>query len=234
MPKNFRTLIVASAIFAGMFFSDSTHDRNDAVKTAVKAEKPNVVVSKKLTSSHFKSTPRLQKSDERPAAKVSTRKNQESDADHRFRKDMVLRINEIILKTQQNSPVLASELTDDLKLSLLKVFTAALGDGLEYVPALEFKKPRRNGANENGRSYFKSILIALGKVLYLRIDCFDEVALKGLRKDSANLAESATKPLGLIIDLRSASGTNYDLILKSLALFSGAESKLEKSKRATA
>lgn len=223
------------AIFAGCAFSVSAE--SVSLKPAKKA--PKVVKSVKTeesskTKGSFKSelhsnksdlNAKTAKSDETPpesakktSAKLAVR-DFESEADHEFRKDLVLRVNELIKKTQKASPTISAGLTEDRKLELLKVFTAALGDGVEYVPALDFKPLKSSAGDTKKKPYYKSIIIATGKVLYLRIDLFNKKTLKGLRADTANIAELDDKPLGLIVDLRSANGYDFAVLAKALDLF---------------
>jgi hypothetical protein len=143
----------------------------------------------------------------------------ESEADHKFRKDLILRLNELILKTQKASPATSAGFTEEKKLKLLKSFTAALGDGVQYAPALDFKPLKSSSEDRKKKKYYKSIIIATGKVLYLRIDAFNNKNLKGLRSDYASVAELDDKPLGVVIDLRSADGIDYDIMSKTLDLF---------------
>ena len=236
-----------AAIFAGCAFSVSAE--SVVAKPAKKV--PKVVKSVKAEAAHTtkvkgqsesspkkgdlavkdeKSDKKSTKSVKKAPAKTKLR-DFESEADHRFRKDLVLRVNELILKTQKAAPAISAEFTEDRKLDLLKVFTAALGDGVEYVPALDFKPLKPNAAYKKNNPYHKSIIIATGKVLYLRIDLFNKKTLKGLRSDCASIAELEEKPLGLVLDLRSAIGCDYGVVAKAVDLFikNGKKVKVSKS-----
>lgn len=236
-----------AAIFAGCAFSVF------AESVAVKPAKKESKVVKCVKTEISRKTKEKEKSESEPkktdlnaesakSGEVSTKsvkkapaktklRDFESEADHRFRKDLVLRVNELILKTQKEAPAISAEFTEDRKLDLLKVFTAALGDGVEYVPALDYKPLKPSAAYKKNKPYHKSIIIATGKVLYLRIDLFNKKTLKGLRSDCASIAELEEKPLGLVLDLRSAMGCDYEVVSKAVDLFikNGKKEKVSKS-----
>ncbi|NOY75103.1 MAG: hypothetical protein GXP32_04845 [Kiritimatiellaeota bacterium] len=196
------------------------HPAADGTKKTTKVFPPTSASSEKRLK--VDTTPSPQRTGDGARRTVLDGKKLDSETRLGFRKDLLLRINEIIMKVERNSAVLASELSDDLKISLLKRFASELGDGVEYIPALEFKQSKKKSMAKHSSSYRRAIIINSGKVLYLRINRFDEKTLKGLLEDNANLAE---RPLGLIIDLRSAGGSNCLIADKAAALFISSSEK---------
>ena len=65
---------------------------------------------------------------------------------------------------------------------------------------------------------YPAVMIAVNRILYIRMDTFSDAALRQLRDDLRMSAGLAKKPAGLIFDLRLCHCINPDNVLKALSL----------------
>ena len=144
----------------------------------------------------------------------------EPESDRIFRRDLILQINEVIKKVQQDYPVLSKTLDNQKQKEILKSLVSTLNRGIRYVaagdPALKQSKPSTNKLQP-------AIMIASNKILYIRINSFSQKSLKQLKKDCDNCAKFADKTVGIIIDLRTSQSNDYNSAIHSTALFATAE-----------
>lgn len=143
----------------------------------------------------------------------------ESEKDRIFRKDTILRINEVLQKVQQNYPALADRLCGQDIENILKSLVGTLNCGMEYFPTsaeiLSQKQPQTKKSIES----YPAIIISGHKVLYIRIDSFTPDTIKQLQTDCVSSFRLANPPVGIIIDLRNAQDNNNIDALKALGLF---------------
>lgn len=166
-----------------------------------------------------------------PSKELPEEKSQglvESEKDRLFRKDTILRINEILEKVQQNYPALGEKLADKDIVDILSSLVRTLNCGMEYLPATSTEKiigkpAEKEQTNQIFNQIFPAIIISGHKVLYIRIDAFTGDSVKQLQTDCVSSFRLANPPVGIIIDLRGARGNNCIDTLKSLGLFITAE-----------
>ena len=143
----------------------------------------------------------------------------ELEKDRLFRKDTILRINEILKQVQQNYPSLAEKFSDEKQEKIIKSLVACLDSGMEYIPAAEREKNNIKPKNDGNMEIFPAIIVAKHKVLYIRMDSFTEDTVKQLQTDAVSSYRLANPPDGIILDLRNAQGDNIIEALKALGLF---------------
>jgi peptidase S41-like protein len=163
-------------------------------------------------------TPTTEKSKEVSGKQIESEKNR------LFRKDTILRINEILQKVQKHYPSLAEELSDQDKENIIKSLVETLNCSMEYSTALEQQgKTAKQQVTKKKNTTYPAIIIASHKVLYIRIDSFTADTVKQLQTDCISSFRLANPPAGVILDLRSAQDYNCILALKALGLFNSPE-----------
>lgn len=182
----------------------STKQKTDLVSTKQKPG-PAEAVEESIV---VKSSSDSQKEPEEP---------EEPDEDRLFRKDVILQINEIIKKSQEDYPALAKTLSNEKKHQLLKAVVNTLDRGMEYISATDFNS--RKVIDNSDIEPQSAIMVASNQVLYIRLDSFSNKSLKQLKADCESSSQLAKQPLGIIIDLRNAQCFNYKAAIHALGLF---------------
>jgi len=148
----------------------------------------------------------------------------------RFREKVVSGIDEILRKALSECPVLRRNISDESEVEILRALCAALGDGLEYHPpkgkhavspdkeAGSASVEARDGGGGSPKPK-RGLSIASNRVLYVRIDSFDEASVKTLAEDLTSAFRQLRKPVGVILDLRSASGGDVPSAVAAVGLF---------------
>ena len=138
-----------------------------------------------------------------------------------FRKEILLRVNEIITEIENNYPsAICKYATTDIE-KTVKSLVLSLNSGIEYLSNNEAESVQDEFKKESAPC--PAIIIASQKVLYARIDTFNPANFAKFKDDCESTARLANKPIGLIIDIRDCQGYDYESGIKSLALFCPSE-----------
>lgn len=140
----------------------------------------------------------------------------EPESDRVFRRDLIVQINEIIKKVQVEYPVLSRKLDPEKQKEVLKSLVATLNSGMRYVSVDDPAEKESSVLEVNAEP---GIMLASNKILYIRVDSFSKESLAQLKKDCESCAEFEKQSIGVIIDLRSSQGYDYDAAIHAAALF---------------
>ncbi len=142
----------------------------------------------------------------------------EQERDRLFRKDLVLRLNEVVEKVQTHHPALAGQLSHDDKNRLLKEFADSLNAGVEYLRAGERSRINQTEKPDDN-AVFPSIIMSSKKTLYVRMDSFSTKAVSQLEEDMTSVFRLVRPPTGFIMDLRNSQSPGTGEVLRALKLF---------------
>ena len=145
------------------------------------------------------------------------RVSDEPEEDRLFRKDVILQVNEIIKKAQQEYPALSKSLSNEKKIEILKSLVNTLNRGMEYLPA--DAENIRKVKDKSDTASFPTIMIASNQVLYIRLDSLSKKSVQQLKEDCESSSNLAKKPLGIILDLRTTQCYDYKSAVQALGLF---------------
>ena len=147
---------------------------------------------------------------------------EEPEENRIFRRDLILQINEIIKKIQNEYPVLSEKLDAAKEREILKSIVKGLNGGMRYVPAAEMKQAD-NKQKEIEKKEYPALLLALNKILYIRIPSFSIETVKQIKKECEACVKNADPILGIIIDLRNSQSLNSQYAIDITALFASGE-----------
>jgi len=142
----------------------------------------------------------------------------ESEEERVFRRDIIRRVNEIIEKVQLNYPVLSARFSEYDEVSILQSIANTMNRGIEYIPA-DHKTETIQPSEIPRPEYHPGIIISSNKILFIRVDNFSQNMLSKFKEDCLSSARLSKSPVGVIIDLRSAYGSDYNAALQALTLF---------------
>jgi C-terminal processing protease CtpA/Prc len=191
-------------IFLALFLSfPLSADTREKTGKMVPSEKGDVIPELKVISSSKKSSVIEKKSEE--------------ESDRIFRRDLILQINEIVKKIQNNYPVLSDDLTVGKQKLILKSLVKTFNHGMEYISAGELAVSEEK--IKPNKDVYPAIMLDANKILYIRIDSFSVKMLQQVKKDCENSAEFTEKVIGIVVDLRNSQGYNWKSAVNSAALF---------------
>jgi len=195
-------LVILSGVFAGsiLFTSQAQSEKIEKTEKEKKQEPPKL---KRITD----------KTPDSPQKEVL----EEPESARTFRRDLILQINEIVKKIQNNYPILSKKLSPVNQKEILKSLVQSLNHGMKYVDAKELDK--KNTPTQNNKVPFPALMISSNQILYIRIDSFSKKTLEQLKIDCKKSAKFAEKNIGIIIDLRNSQGNDDKSALNSAALF---------------
>ena len=134
-----------------------------------------------------------------------------------FRKEILLKINEIIAEVENNYPSAISKYTPADMEKTVKSLVLSLNSGIEYLGAEEAASVQDEVKKDSAPC--PAIIISSQKILYARIDEFNPANFAKFMDDCESTARLANRPVGLIIDIRDCKGYDYESCIRSLALF---------------
>ena len=149
---------------------------------------------------------------------------EEAESNRIFRRDLILQINEIIKKIQEEYPVLSEKLDTAKEKEILKSIVKSLNGGMRYASAAEMKRQEENRQKEVAeRNNYPAIMLALNKILYIRIPSFSIETVKQIKKECDACTKDADPIIGIIIDLRNSQSLNNQSAIDITALFASAK-----------
>jgi C-terminal processing protease CtpA/Prc len=134
-----------------------------------------------------------------------------------FRKEILRKMNEIIAEVESNYPSAIGKYSPADVEKTVKSLVSSLNSGIEYLSPEEAAAVQDESIKDSPPC--PAVIISSQKVLYTRIDEFNTANFAKLKDDCENTARLANKTVGLIIDLRSCQGYDYENCIKSLGLF---------------
>ena len=136
---NIKTRLLISCICLFFLLSATLFSQEQAASNSDAGKKKADNIPVRLADKEVKSVP------EKPA---------EPEEERLFRKDVILRINELLKKVQHYYPTLAEKLTDSDKDAILKSLVNALDCGMEYRSGGQVLKSENKNPNSKDAAPF--------------------------------------------------------------------------------
>jgi hypothetical protein len=131
--------------------------------------------------------------------------------------DLNARIDEFLEAMASHYPTVSGQYGREQQERLLKTLTEAF-PGVEYLPAGTVDVcPQENPRKNDGP--YAAIIVAVQKVLYVRLDDFRKATVRKARQDIDDASRLVRAPVGIVFDLRSGGGDEYAGAAQLLRLF---------------
>lgn len=140
--------------------------------------------------------------------------------------DFAADLNLLLQSLKKEAPGIYQKIDRRPRKALLEQVMTVLDSGVKALP--ENAPGPQSAAPEKTRVYPAKIIVS-NTVFYARVDRLDETSLRVLTKHVLSAERLRRKPLGTILDLRSASGGDHAAVPGFLALF-----RPQKTRRAPA
>ena len=135
-------------------------------------------------------------------------------------------LDQLLRLVKENSKLCSPRLTGDQSFSILRRLVKELNNFMD----LQEEKPEDAPSKKTKTSYPIKKL-AEEKVFYFRIDSFTPSVLEEFSKIKKNLLTKSKAPAGIVIDLRSCSGYNNDIMYKVFRCFSDSNKFFKDNKK---
>lgn len=124
-------------------------------------------------------------------------------------------IKEITARLETALPEYAAKTLNAREDEIIKAFVEAAGFNLKYAGA-DYKSPEKLPPAKP----FPMLKLSDGRIVYFRIDGFNDAVFEQLKKDCAAILEIKRKerPHGIVVDLRNCRGFDLENARKSLLL----------------
>lgn len=222
MTKKIQFFLIASAFAMSSLFADESVT---AEKTApIKADE-NAVSEQKKPEAAPASVETKENDGKISAAKPAkvnkTKIEMPVVKAEKAENNVILTIKEIFRVMEKNYPALMKEVENEKirKERVLENFTASFGAGVKLIETGKTEETKKSLTKEiKKKNYFPIVNISSNKISYFRIDEFNGKVFEPFKSDCEMVAALAKPPVGIIIDLRNCSGSNYKDALKCLLL----------------
>lgn len=150
----------------------------------------------------------------------NSEKKEELRQEKNFRKALIPKLNEIVSQIEKNYPALIERFSDRDETKVIQSVVKAFNSGIEYIKAEDMTPQLKKENPEDKKTEpFPAIIVASQKILYIRIDNFNESVVARLTADCESSARLANAPVGVVMDLRDCAGFNFQAAIQSLGLF---------------
>jgi len=149
-----------------------------------------------------------------------------------FRKKIAPDVDELLRGAFMACPALRGKISDKLRIEILRAIGTALDKGIEYrssvagkrsggagAASADVKRDASDSSKDAPPTPRKALLIASNKVLYARLDSFDEKSVKTLVEDLTSVFRQSRKPVGVILDLRTTDTGEVASAVSAASLF---------------